>query len=35
MLFEPSMKTVYYDYSDQLSSAVNEIRLLRYKRSVI
>lgn len=25
MLFEPSMKTVYHDYSDQLSSAVNEI----------
>jgi predicted nucleotidyltransferase component of viral defense system len=25
MLFEPSMKTVYHDYSDQLSSAVHEI----------
>ena len=25
MLFEPSMKTVYHDYSDKLSSAVNEI----------
>lgn len=25
MLFEPSMKTVYHDYSDQLSSAVDEI----------
>lgn len=25
MLFEPTLKTVYHDYSDQLSSAVNEI----------
>src|SRR5690606_11839972 len=25
MLFAPTLKTVYHDYSDQLSSAVNEI----------